>query len=252
MGSQARIEEMVNYFDYSWPAPEASATAPFQVTTAVHAAPWDPTHRLAVIGVKAKEAMHTDRGNNIVLLVDVSGSMADPDKLPLLAQSLSKMMAKLGSQDRVSLVTYADGDKTVFESVPGSDHDAIVTALDALTSGGGTDGSQGLKTAYDIAQKHFIPGGNNRVLLATDGDFNLGTYDVDELKAWISQARENDIFDLGAWIRDDRERFDYGDDRGQWQRQLFLHRHRQRGGPRACQPIRCCYVYRSQGSETPG
>ncbi|MDR1426194.1 MAG: VWA domain-containing protein [Bifidobacteriaceae bacterium] len=193
MGAQARIEEMVNYFDYAWPAPDESSTRPFQITTQVHAAPWDPTHQLAVIGVKAKQAIPTDLGNNIVLLVDVSGSMQDANKLPLLAQSLSKMVEKLGDRDRVSLVTYADGNATVLDGVSGSEHDQIVDALNSLTAGGGTDGSSGLKTAYEIAEKHFVEGGNNRVILATDGDFNLGTVDVDELKAWIGEARERDI-----------------------------------------------------------
>jgi Ca-activated chloride channel family protein len=193
LGEQARIEEMVNYFDYSWPAPAPTAQTPFRVTTQVAAAPWDDSHQLAVIGVKAKEAVRPEGGNNVVLLVDVSGSMADANKLPLLTDSLSKLVEKLDGRDRVSLVTYANGDDTLLDGVPGDEQGQIKGALDGLRAAGGTDGSRGLERAYEIAEENFIEGGNNRVILATDGDFNLGQYDVDELKEWITEARDNGV-----------------------------------------------------------
>ncbi|RMI12908.1 vWA domain-containing protein [Cellulomonas triticagri] len=182
-----RIEELVNYFDYDYPAPAADAADPFTVTTQVADAPWAPDHQLAMIGVQATDVVPTSRGNNIVFLLDVSGSMDEPDKLPLLAESFALLVEQLDEDDTVSIVTYAGSDSVLADSVPGSEHDQLVRTLRELRAGGSTGGAAGLETAYALATENFVDGGNNRVVLATDGDFNVGPSGPEALTALIEE-----------------------------------------------------------------
>jgi Ca-activated chloride channel family protein len=189
-----RIEELVNYFDYDYPAPAAGAEHPFSVTTQVATAPWNPEHQLAMVGVQATEAIPTSEGNNIVFLLDVSGSMDEPDKLPLLAESFALLVEQLDEDDRVSIVTYAGDNQVVADSVPGSEHGVLVDHLQSLRAGGSTGGADGLRTAYELAEKNFVEGGNNRVVLATDGDFNVGPSTPEELTELIEAERESGVY----------------------------------------------------------
>lgn len=189
-----RIEELVNYFDYDYPAPDPAAEHPFSVTTEVAAAPWNPEHQLAMVGVQATEAIPASDGNNIVFLLDVSGSMDEPNKLPLLAESFALLVEQLDEDDRVSIVTYAGENRVVADSVPGSEHGVLVDHLRSLRAGGSTGGADGLRTAYELAEKNFVEGGNNRVILATDGDFNVGPSSPQELTELIEEERESGVY----------------------------------------------------------
>ncbi|MFI9487467.1 von Willebrand factor type A domain-containing protein [Promicromonospora sp. NPDC052451] len=189
-----RIEELVNYFDYDYAAPAPDAEHPFTVTTEVAAAPWNPGHQLAMVGVQATEAVPTSEGNNIVFLLDVSGSMDEPNKLPLLAESFALLVEQLDEDDRVSIVTYAGDNQVVADSVPGSEHAVLVDHLRSLRAGGSTGGADGLATAYELAEKNFVEGGNNRVVLATDGDFNVGPSTPEELTDLVEQERESGVY----------------------------------------------------------
>ncbi|MFC8191572.1 von Willebrand factor type A domain-containing protein [Cellulomonas sp. NPDC057328] len=188
-----RIEELVNYFDYDYPAPEPDAQDPFTVTTQVADAPWAPGHQLAMIGVQATDARPTSRGNNVVFLLDVSGSMDEPDKLPLLADSFELLVEGLDEDDTVSIVTYAGSDEVLADSVPGDRHDELVGILRDLRAGGSTGGAAGLETAYELATKNFVEGGNNRVVLATDGDFNVGPSSPEQLTELIEEHAETGV-----------------------------------------------------------
>ncbi|WP_129785722.1 vWA domain-containing protein [Promicromonospora panici] len=189
-----RIEELVNYFDYDYPAPTVGAEHPFSVTTEVATAPWNPEHQLAMVGVQATEALPTSEGNNIVFLLDVSGSMDEPNKLPLLAESFALLVEQLDEDDRVSIVTYAGDNQVIADSVPGSEHGVLVDHLRSLRAGGSTGGADGLRTAYELAEKNFVAGGNNRVILATDGDFNVGPSTPEELTELIEAERESGVY----------------------------------------------------------
>ena len=189
-----RIEELVNYFDYGYPAPDADAEHPFSVTTQVTTAPWNPEHQLAMIGVQATEAIPTSEGNNIVFLLDVSGSMDEPNKLPLLAESFALLVEQLDEDDRVSIVTYAGDNQVVADSVPGSEHGVLVDHLRSLRADGATGGADGLRTAYELAEKNFVDGGNNRVVLATDGDFNVGPSSPEELTELVEEERDSGVY----------------------------------------------------------
>lgn len=189
-----RIEELVNYFDYDYPAPAADAEHPFSVATEVATAPWNPAHQLAMVGVQATEAIPTSEGNNIVFLLDVSGSMDEPNKLPLLAESFALLVEQLDEDDRVSIVTYAGDNQVVADSVPGSEHGVLVDHLESLEAGGSTGGADGLRTAYELAEKNFVEGGNNRVILATDGDFNVGPSTPAELTDLVEAERESGVY----------------------------------------------------------
>ncbi|WP_036970478.1 vWA domain-containing protein [Promicromonospora kroppenstedtii] len=189
-----RIEELVNYFDYGYPAPGAGAEHPFSVSTQVAAAPWNPEHQLAMVGVQATEALPASEGNNIVFLLDVSGSMDEPNKLPLLAESFGLLVEQLDEDDRVSIVTYAGDNRVVADSVPGSEHGVLVDHLRSLRAGGSTGGAAGLTTAYELAEKNFVRGGNNRVILATDGDFNVGPSSPEELTDLIEAERDSGVY----------------------------------------------------------
>jgi Ca-activated chloride channel family protein len=194
MEAEARIEEMVNYFDYGYEAPAEDSERPFNVDVKVAAAPWDPTHQLARIGVKAKEARPNTEGNNIVFLLDTSGSMGDDNKLPLLVESFKLLAEQFDSRDKVSVITYAGSSSVLLDGVDGSETSRIIRTLESLESGGSTAGSDALAKSYELAAEHFIEGGNNRILLATDGDFNVGPSSVDELKSQITEAREKGVF----------------------------------------------------------
>ena len=189
-----RIEELVNYFDYDYPAPDRGAKNPFTVTTEIADCPWAPGHQLAMVGVQATRAVPTSAGNNIVFLIDVSGSMDSPDKLPLLAQSFSLLVDRLGDRDVVSIVTYAGSNRVVADSVRGSDHRRLQGVLANLSAGGSTGGAAGLQTAYDLARKNFIAAGNNRIILATDGDFNVGPSSVEALTDLIEAQRASGVY----------------------------------------------------------
>ncbi len=187
-----RVEEMVNYFNYNYPEP--TGADPFSVTTEVATAPWAPSHRLMKIGLKGKAFEEKKRpATNLVFLVDVSGSMDEPNKLPLLKQSLRMLIDKLDSRDRVSLVTYASGSQVVLAATPGDKKDTIVSAVDRLVAGGSTNGEGGIRLAYSTAQAGFISGGANRVILATDGDFNVGVDSPGDLTKLIEEKAKSGV-----------------------------------------------------------
>jgi Ca-activated chloride channel family protein len=189
-----RVEEMVNYFDYAWPA-ATSAKVPFKPTVVVSDSPWGKGRKLVHIGVKGFEISREDApGVNLVLLLDVSGSMNSPDKLPLAVQSMELLLSSLKPADTVGIVVYAGAAGTVLEPTPVKDRQKIITALRELRSGGSTAGAEGIERAYQLAEAHFRKGGINRILLATDGDFNVGIANTNELKGFVERKREKGIF----------------------------------------------------------
>ena len=188
-----RIEELVNYFPYDDPAP--TGDAPFTVTAEVAPAPWQPLHHLVRIGVKGREIdMAEAPANNLVFLLDVSGSMGAPDKLPLLKQAFSMLVDELRPQDRVAIVVYAGAAGLVLPSTPGSERATILEAIGRLSSGGSTAGGAGIRLAYRVAAENHIEDGNNRVILATDGDFNVGASSDAEMIRLIEEKREQGTF----------------------------------------------------------
>ncbi len=188
-----RIEELVNYFHYAYPEP--SGEHPFSITTEVGAAPWNPVHRLMRIGLKGRSVDLEDLPpSNLVFLIDVSGSMQSPDKLPLLKSAFLMLMNELRAEDRVAIVAYAGAAGLVLPSTPGDRTADILTALDALEAGGSTAGGEGIRLAYEVARENHIAGGNNRVILATDGDFNVGVSSDGELVRVIEDKREQGTF----------------------------------------------------------
>jgi Ca-activated chloride channel family protein len=183
-----RIEELVNYFPYDLPAPRGDA--PLAIATEVMPAPWEPRHRLVRVALQARRiAVDALPPANLVFLVDVSGSMDDPQKLPLVQQALRLLVQQLRPQDHVALVTYASGTALRLESTPGTQKARIMAAIDELQAGGGTAGEAGLELAYRVARTHFARGGNNRVILATDGDFNLGPSSDAEMERLVERRR---------------------------------------------------------------
>lgn len=188
-----RIEELVNYFSYEYPEPRAED--PVSVTTEVAAAPWAADHRLVRIGLKTR-AIDSRRApaSNLVFLIDVSGSMADPDKLPLLQRGLRMLAQNLRAEDRVAMVVYAGASGLVLPSTPGSRRADVLAALERLDAGGSTNGADGIRLAYQVAKQNFVKGGTNRVILATDGDFNVGTTSEGELVRLIETERKSGVF----------------------------------------------------------
>ncbi|TDF58136.1 VWA domain-containing protein [Cupriavidus sp. L7L] len=187
-----RVEELLNYFPYDYAQPADGR--PFAVHTALAPAPWHPSNVLLRIGIKGKDiASGALPPANLVFLVDVSGSMDSPDKLPLLKSSLKLLVNKLRAQDRITLVTYASGTRVALPPTPGSDKAAISAAIDQLVAGGSTAGASGIALAYQAAQQGFIAGGINRVLLATDGDFNVGVTDFRQLKGMVEEKRKSGV-----------------------------------------------------------
>ncbi|MEH2063649.1 MAG: von Willebrand factor type A domain-containing protein [Nostoc sp.] len=193
-----RIEEMINYFTYNYPQPKSDSgqsDRPFSVTTEVAAAPWNPQHQLVQVGLQGKRLeSETLPPSNLVFLIDVSGSMDEPNKLPLVQQSLKLLVNKLRPEDRVSLVVYAGNAGLVLPATPGSQKSKILAAIDRLQAGGSTAGGQGIELAYKIAKQNFLKSGNNRVILATDGDFNVGVSSDADLTRLIEQKRDQGIF----------------------------------------------------------
>jgi Ca-activated chloride channel homolog len=188
-----RIEELINYFEYDYPQPEGSL--PFSVNTEVATCPWKTNHKIVQIGLQGKKvSLDNVPPSNLVFLVDVSGSMNSPDKLPLLKQGLKTMVNQLSYKDRVAIVVYAGASGLALSSTPADDKQKINAALDNLEAGGSTNGGQGIKLAYQVAQDNFIANGNNRVILATDGDFNVGLTGDNELVSMIEQKRQSNIF----------------------------------------------------------
>ena len=188
-----RIEEMINYFPYDWD--DVAGEHPFAVTTEVTQAPWKREHRLVRIGLHA-QSIDTDDlpPSNLVFLLDVSGSMGYPDKLPLLKKAFTLLVDQLRAQDRVAIVVYAGAAGLVLPSTPGNRQDEILGALEQLQAGGSTAGGAGLKLAYETAREHYIDGGNNRIVLATDGDFNVGPSSDGEMVRLIEKERESGTF----------------------------------------------------------
>lgn len=188
-----RIEEMLNYFSYDYPAPEGNE--PFSITTEISDCPWNDNTKLMMIGLQAEKLDKSALPqSNIVFLIDVSGSMDMPDKLPLVKSAFRLLSENLSSSDRISIVTYAGSDKTVLSGATGNEQLEIESALNSLFAGGGTAGADGIETAYELAEKYFIEGGNNRVILATDGDLNIGLSSEGDLKRLITQKRKSGIF----------------------------------------------------------
>ena len=189
----ARIEEMVNYFSYDFKGPEGEE--PFGVTTQISQCPWNTEAELLMIGLKTEDIDYSQAPpSNLVFLLDVSGSMDSYDKLPLLQESFGLLAENLTSKDRISIVTYAADTRTVLDGARGNETRKILHALNSLEAGGGTYGSKGIETAYALAQRNFIQGGNNRVILATDGDLNIGMTTEEELEDLITAKKESGIF----------------------------------------------------------
>lgn len=187
-----RIEELINYFSYDYPEPEGDQ--PFSVTTEYANCPWNEDNRLLMIGLQAKKIDFSDRpASNFVFLLDVSGSMYSNDKLPLVQKAFSMLAENLNKSDRVSIVTYAGYESVVLDGVSGDQTAKIVAALEDLEAGGSTAGAAGIEKAYELAQKHFIPGGVNRVILATDGDLNVGVSSESGLTRLIQEKRKSGV-----------------------------------------------------------
>jgi Ca-activated chloride channel homolog len=188
-----RLEELVNYFPYTYP--DRTGRHPFAVTTEVGPSPWAPEHRLVRIGLQAKRFATRDLPpSNLVFLIDVSGSMKSWDKLPLVKQAFCALVEKLRPQDRVAIVVYAGAAGLVLPSTSGADKATILAAIDRLEAGGSTAGGAGIKLAYDVARENFLPEGNNRLILATDGDFNVGVSSDAEMIRLVETRREEGTF----------------------------------------------------------
>lgn len=188
-----RIEEMINYFNYNYPKP--TGNDPVRITTEVGICPWNKTHRLVQIGLKAREIENQNLpASNFVFLIDVSGSMFGPTRLELVKSSLRLLVNNLREKDRVAIVTYCGDARVALPSTPGNEKQKIKDALETLTAGGSTAGGAGIKEAYRIAQKNFIAQGNNRIILCTDGDFNVGASSETELENLIESKRKSGIF----------------------------------------------------------
>ena len=188
-----RAEEMINYFDYGHAAP-TSLNTPFRVTTELAAAPWNGKRQLLMIGIKGYDVPKAELPPaNLVFLIDTSGSMSDENKLPLLKKSFAQLVEQLRPQDRVSMVVYAGSAGLVLEPTPGDQREKILAALDNLGAGGSTNGGAGIQLAYAMAKQAYVKNGVNRVILATDGDFNVGTTDQKTLETLVGDQRKHGI-----------------------------------------------------------
>lgn len=187
-----RIEEMLNYFDYDYKQPE---DVPFSINAELGICPWNEDHYLLMVGLQGKKVdKESLPKSNLVFLIDVSGSMDQEDKLPLLKNAFSQLVKELGEDDRVSIVVYAGEARVVLDSVHGDEKDVILDAIESLEAGGSTAGASGISLAYKLAAKNFRQGGNNRVILATDGDFNVGASSMEELYELITEKKDSGIF----------------------------------------------------------
>ncbi len=188
-----RVEEMINYFSYDYPLPE-NTTTPFSVSTEVAVTPWNANTHLLHIGIKAYDVADKERpAANLVFLIDVSGSMNAANKLGLLKNALKLLSKQMRAEDKISIVVYAGASGVVLEPVAGNKSAKIAQALDALSAGGRTNGGAGIRSAYLLAQQAFIKGGINRIILATDGDFNVGTVNFEALKNLVEEKRKTGI-----------------------------------------------------------
>jgi Ca-activated chloride channel family protein len=188
-----RIEELINYFRFDYPSPKGDE--PFSITTELAPCPWNAKHRLALIGMRGRETPDkAPQPRNLVFLLDVSGSMQPPDKLPLVRSAMRMLVDTLTAQDRIAIVVYAGASGLVLPSTAGDRKEAIHQAIARLEAGGSTNGGAGIQLAYQVARRHFIRGGVNRVLLATDGDFNVGVTNQDELVRLIEEERGSGVF----------------------------------------------------------
>ena len=188
-----RIEEMINYFDYEYPQPEGQD--PFSVNTELAVCPWDTDHYLVHIGLQGKNiATENLPPSNLVFLLDVSGSMNQANKLPLLKSAFKLLVDKLRPEDKVSIVVYAGAAGLVLPPTPGNQKETIIAALDRLQAGGSTAGGQGIKLAYRTARQNYLPEGNNRIILATDGDFNVGESSNAGMERLIEEERKSGVF----------------------------------------------------------
>lgn len=191
--NMVRIEEMINYFDYDYPNPKGEI--PFSVNTEISSCPWNTQHQLVHIGLQGRKVPKENvPANNLVFLLDVSGSMNAPNKLPLLKKGFQMLINELRPQDRVAIVVYAGRSGIVLNSTSGTHKQQIKNAMNQLQSGGGTAGAEGIELAYQIAKQHFVKDGNNRIILATDGDFNVGPSSQQELIHLIEQKRNQGIY----------------------------------------------------------
>jgi Ca-activated chloride channel family protein len=189
-----RVEEMINYFDYSWPAADTRAE-PFKPTVVVSDSPWNKGRKLVTIGIKGYEIPRGEQPDaNLVMLMDVSGSMSGADRLPLAVKSMELLLGSLKPTDTVAIVVYAGAAGKVLDPTPVRDKEKILDALHRLEPGGSTAGAEGIQLAYELAESSFRKGGVNRVLLATDGDFNVGIDSTEELKGFVERQREKGIF----------------------------------------------------------
>ncbi len=189
-----RIEELINYFSYDYPAATDKAK-PFQPSVMVYPAPWNAEHQIVQIGIKGYVPPVTEhKAANLVFLIDTSGSMDEPNKLPLLKRAFALLVNQLSENDTISIVAYAGSAGVVLEPTRATEKGKILAALDNLSAGGSTAGAAGIELAYRLADAHKIEGGNNRVILATDGDFNVGIEDPEELKRFIGKKRDTGVF----------------------------------------------------------
>lgn len=187
-----RIEEMLNYFNYDYEKPTDGEI--FKLNAKIFDTPYNKNTKLMTIGLAAKEVEFKETANNLVFLIDTSGSMASEDKLPLVQEAFKLLTEGLNDNDRISIVTYAGSSGVALDGAYGYEKTKISGVIEDLFAAGSTAGSEGITTAYEIAKKHFIEGGNNRVILATDGDFNVGIRKTDELKDFISEKRDTGIY----------------------------------------------------------
>ncbi len=188
-----RVEELINYFSYNYPLPENSGI-PFSVSTEIAVTPWNPNSHLLHIGIKGYDIAAQDLpASNLVFLVDVSGSMNSPNKLGLLKSALKLLSKQMRSEDRISIVVYAGASGVVLQPTAGNQNAKIAEALNALSAGGSTNGAAGIRSAYLLAEQEFIKGGINRVILATDGDFNVGMVNFEALKDLVKEKRKTGI-----------------------------------------------------------
>lgn len=188
-----RVEEMINFFKYKYNQPTLGT--PFSLNTELSDAPWNPKHKLLKIGLQGKDIPQAElAASNFVFLIDVSGSMNDTNKLPLLKQSMKLLVNQMREQDRLAIVVYAGAAGLVLPSTSGAEKNKLIAALDNLSAGGSTAGGAGIELAYKTAQEHFIKGGNNRVILATDGDFNVGASSNTDMQTLIEEKRKSGVF----------------------------------------------------------
>ena len=187
-----RAEEMINYFDYDYPAPQGKDK--FSISSKIGECPWNNSSKLLSVGFQAGKSQSQIAGKNIVFLVDVSGSMDYEDSLPLFKKGFEKSFGQFSSKDKISLVTYASGEKVVLDGIAGNEEDKIKKAVDGLVAEGSTNGEAGLEKAYEIARANYIEGGVNRIVMASDGDLNVGMSSVDEITDYVSKKREEGIY----------------------------------------------------------